>query len=305
VKREERAPAGPLSVLSDWTSSGVCLYRSSKPLGDALFMTTVAREVRRREPALKVAVKTHWPPLFLNNPDIASVAAIREPFVANGGVQVGYDEPWPPPRGKHILETICSRLGIDGPIKIGTHYLPTDEERRIASEMRPPNGRALVVVHPFSGFFAARTKQWHFAHWKRLLEMIPPEIETVRFSNHDEPATPAERPHHRDILGAELRIAAAILESADAFVGHDSGMAHLATALGVPCVVIFTGYVPPDVFGYPQNVNLVPDLPYTPCWQGNGCPPCGGEVCTRAVEPERALASLLEILAKPRRPAGR
>jgi ADP-heptose:LPS heptosyltransferase len=278
----------------------VRLYRAAKPLGDALFITTVAREIRRRKPSLQVAVQTHWPALFHNNPDVSAVSAIREPFVPNGGFPIVYEDPWPPPRQKHVLRTICERLGLEGSIEERTYYQPTEEERRVAAEIRPPDARPLVVVHPFSGFFAARTKQWHFANWKRFLELIPPEIETVRFGNTDEPATPAERVRHRDILGADLRIVAALLETADAFVGQESGMAHLATALGVPAVVIFTGYVPPDVFGYPQNVNLAPDLPYTPCWQGTGCPPCRGEICTRAVEPERVLSSLLAILPRKR-----
>jgi ADP-heptose:LPS heptosyltransferase len=282
------------------TGEEVCLYRSSKPLGDALFITTAAREIHKRKPSMRITVKTHWPALFVNNPDVASVSAIREPFTPNGGFPIVYEQPWPPLRRQHVLSTICEGLGLEGAVEARTYYSPTEEERRIAGEIRPPSGRPLVVVHPFSGFFAARAKQWDFAHWKRLLDLMPAGIETVRFGNLDEPATPTERAGHRDLLGADLRIVAALLESADAFVGQESGMAHLATALGVPAVVIFTGYVPPDVFGYPQNVNLAPDLPYAPCWQGNGCPPCGGQVCTRAVEPETVLRSVLSLLEKKR-----
>ena len=275
----------------------VCLYRSTKPLGDALFITAAAREIRRRKPSMKVHVRTHWPPLFANNPDIASVQGIRDPFTPpEGSWPIVYEDPWPPVERKHVLEMICGNLGLQGPIDARTWYYPTEDERRLAAEMRGANGRPLVVVHPFSGFFAARTKQWHFAHWKRFLEMVPPEIGTLRFSNPDEPATPTERAQHRDILGAELRIVAAMLEHADAFVGQDSGLAHLATALGVPSVVIFTGYVPPEMFGYPQNLNLKPDLPYIPCWCEDGCTPCRGEICTRAVQPEAVLAALLKII---------
>ena len=145
------------------------------------------------------------------------------------------------------------------------------------------------MVHPFSGFFAARSKQWDFSHWSRFLEHLPPEIETVRFGGVEEPATPTERPNHREMGGMDLRLIAAILEAADAFVGQESGLAHLATALGVPSVVLFTGYVPPDVFGYPQNINLVPDLPYAPCWEMDGCPPCRAEICTKAIQPDLVL----------------
>lgn len=300
--KERVEPSAPAARLVDiFRGKEVCLYRSSKPLGDALFISTAAREIRRRNPSIRIVIQTHWPSLFISNPDVAGVSGIREPFVApRNAMPIVYEDPWPPVERRHVLEIICRNMGLEGPIEARTYYFPQESERRLASEMRPSNGHPLVVVHPFSGFFAARTKQWHFANWKRFLELIPPEIETVRFGNHDEPATPTERSRHRDILGADLRIVAALLESADVFVGQDSGMAHLATALGVPSIVIFTGYVPPDVFGYPQNINLAPDLPYVPCWQEDGCPPCRGEICTRAVQPEKVLSSLLDLLGKSR-----
>ena len=74
-------------------------------------------------------------------------------------------------------------------------------------------------------------------------------------------------------------------------------------------IVIFTGFVPPDVFGYPQNINLAPDLPYAPCWQKDGCPECRAEICTRAVKPETVLERTLEVLnrtryRRPRRGSG-
>ncbi len=276
----------------------VSLHRLSKPLGDALFLSTVAREIRKRNPACEITVYSHWPLLFYNNPDIHAFKPIREPAVPPG-YPIIYEKPWPPRRNRHVLQIICDRLGINGKkIEPRTYYYPTEKEKERAREIRQPGGRPLVVVHPFSGFFAARTKQWHFSNWKRFLEMIPPEIETLRFSNPDEPATPAERPHHRDIQTTDIRLMASLLELADAFVGQDSGLAHLATALGVPAVVIFTGFVPPEMFGYPQNVNLAPDLPYIPCWQGDGCPPCKGEICTRAVQPEQVLGALLSILER-------
>ena len=279
----------------------VSLYRLSKPIGDALFLSTVAHEIRRRSPHCEIEVHTHWPRLFYNNPDIVAAHRIREPEVPPGH-QIVYEDPWPTRRGRHVLRIICDHLGLNGAeIEPLTYYYPTDEERQVARDITPKNGRPLVVTHPFSGFFAPKTKQWSFSNWKRLLELIPDDIETMRFYNPDEPATPCERSFHRDIETTDLRVMAALLERADAFIGHDSGLAHLATALGIPAVVIFTGYVPPDVFGYEQNINLAPDLPYVPCWQADGCEPCRGEICTRSVSPERALEALLTILERKRK----
>ena len=75
-----RTPRTPAILAGD----RVCLYRAAKPLGDALFMTTVAREVRRRKPSLEVSIQTHWPSLFRNNPDVASVTAIRRTQSSGG-----------------------------------------------------------------------------------------------------------------------------------------------------------------------------------------------------------------------------
>ena len=41
------------------------------------------------------------------------------------------------------------------------------------------------------------------------------------------------------------RVSAAILEKASLFVGHDSGPMHLASAVGTPCVAIFSAQNPP------------------------------------------------------------
>ena len=275
----------------------VRLYRGARGLGDALFVSTVAHEIKRRRASSRVIVETHWPALFHNNPEVDAVfPAPSRP--RQGCVEVVYERPWPPPR-RHVLETVCARLGLPAPA-LRTYYCSLAEERRRARQIRPPSSRPLLVVHPFSGFFAARSKQWDFARWRRFLELLPPEIETVRFAGPEEPATPTERAHHREMVSVDLRLSAAILESADAFVGQESGLAHLATALGVPSVVLFTGLVPPDVFGYSQNVNLVPDLPYAPCWQKDGCAPCGAQICTRAVEPELVLESVLGLLVSRR-----
>lgn len=273
------------------------LHCASRSLGDALFVSTAARELKKRGPERRIVVETHWQALFHNNPDVdAAFPTSNKP--RNGSLRVGYDDPWPPPR-QHVLRTVCQGLGIEDPA-LRTYYYPTSEERVKARSIRPSSSRPLLVVHPFSGFFAARSKQWDFRHWKRFLELVPPEIETLRFGGVEEPATPTERPNHREIVGMEIRLVAALLESADAFVGQDSGLAHLATALGVPCVVLFTGFVPPDVFGYGQNVNLAPDLPYAPCWEQDGCPPCRAEICTRAVKPETVSEKTMELLEESR-----
>ncbi len=69
-----------------------------------------------------------------------------------------------------------------------------------------------------------------------------------------------------------IRVAAAILEQADLFIGNDSGIMHLATAVGTPTVAIF-GLTNSDAWGpyigdqsIQQAVVVKLDLPCMPCF---------------------------------------
>jgi heptosyltransferase-2 len=69
-----------------------------------------------------------------------------------------------------------------------------------------------------------------------------------------------------------VRVAAAILEQADLFIGNDSGLMHLATAVGTPTVAIF-GLTNSEAWGpytgsHPtqQAVVVKMDLPCMPCF---------------------------------------
>ncbi|HWZ20894.1 MAG TPA: glycosyltransferase family 9 protein [Ktedonobacteraceae bacterium] len=69
-----------------------------------------------------------------------------------------------------------------------------------------------------------------------------------------------------------IRVAAAILEQADLFIGNDSGLMHLATAVGTPTVAIF-GLTNSDAWGpytgglsTRQAVVVKMDLPCMPCF---------------------------------------
>ena len=69
-----------------------------------------------------------------------------------------------------------------------------------------------------------------------------------------------------------IRVAAAILEQADLFLGNDSGLMHLATAVGTPTVAIF-GLTNSDAWGpytgglsTRQAVVVKMDLPCMPCF---------------------------------------
>jgi hypothetical protein len=91
----------------------------------------------------------------------------------------------------------------------------------------PRNDRGFIAIHPFSG---SPRKNWPLAKYRALSEQLELPVE---FS-----AGPEEQ-----LEGAvrfdDLYDVARWLASARAYVGNDSGISHLAAAVGTPVVAIF------------------------------------------------------------------
>lgn len=86
-----------------------------------------------------------------------------------------------------------------------------------------------------------------------------------------------------------FRQALAILSRAKLFIGTDGALHHAAAALGIPSVVIWTGFTSPKHLGYDSQINI-----------HDGGEPCGfyGGICPHCIEiarnisPERVLEAV-------------
>ena len=141
--------------------------------------------------------------------------------------------------------------------------------------------RPIIAMHPGSGGYST-ARRWaperfaqladtlfHDAGGQLILMGGPEETELhqqiIELMQSEMPV--------RSFAGkGNIRVAAAILEQADLFVGNDSGLMHLATAVGTPTVGIF-GLTNSDAWGpylggvQGQQVVVVKlDLPCMPCF---------------------------------------
>ncbi len=115
-------------------------------------------------------------------------------------------------------------------------------------------GRHDVILHPGSG---SGRKNWPMARYRALADLLRANGRDVWWC-----AGPAEEegglaeslPCDRIILGRSLVELGGILRSARAYVGNDSGITHLAVAVGCPTVAIF-GPTNPRVWG-PRGANV-------------------------------------------------
>ncbi len=123
-----------------------------------------------------------------------------------------------------------------------------DPVPRLALAAQPSTVSPQLALHPGSG---SESKNWPEARWEELLARLVAEtqINLLLVGGEAEgdrlQRLAAKIPADRCQVARSLPLAelAAWLQSCIGFVGHDSGISHLAAALGVSCVVLWANTI--------------------------------------------------------------
>ena len=170
-------------------------------------------------------------------PDPDRILAGRFPVRFGQTYLAGTAAPTIAPAARHFCEPLRS-LGIT-----------TDDFRsQLPYPATPPSEgcsrTAPIAIHPGSGSAA---KNWPHERWQELLARLDAPIllvlgEAERERWTDQLLAQFSSPHrHRREVADRLPLPAlaAALRQCRLFLGHDSGVSHLAAAVGRPCVLLF------------------------------------------------------------------
>jgi heptosyltransferase-3 len=134
---------------------------------------------------------------------------------------------------------------------------PTETDRKFAREFLAGASSPIIALHPGSG---SKQKNWPVENWQKLSENFFAANRTVLIvsGEADEERVQLLEAAWKDksIRSAKnlpLPHLAALLENAN-FIGHDSGISHIAAAVGARCVLLF-GPTDPAVWA-PANENV-------------------------------------------------
>jgi heptosyltransferase-2 len=308
-------------------------------LGDVILATPLLRALRRSHPdaAITLVTKASWAPLFASHPHVTAVEALRPDEPLRALARRLRATPWDHRLDLHgstrsrLLRFMvggrwagCRKPRLRRALRVWTH-------RRFGSDPRPvPElyfgaARALGVVpdggppeiHPGpdddaratafapDGAFVAvapgaahATKRWPPSHWERLVGLLRDAgVPTVAVG------APGERglvPTALDACGIGLGPTAALLKRAAVVVAHDSGLMHLATAVGTPVVALFGPTVPNLGYGpyRADAVVLEHALSCRPCsvYGGAYCP-LGHHRCMIDLMPDTVVDAVRRRLA--------
>lgn len=133
-------------------------------------------------------------------------------------------------------------LWLDDP---SAFFFPSAHDLAEAAGLLSTLPRPLLALHPGSG---SDSKNWPLSHWRSLVQLLsseksPPTILLIG-GECDSARLAALRPFlppDRSIVLENLPLPTlgAILSQSSAYLGHDTGISHLAAASGVPCLLLF------------------------------------------------------------------
>lgn len=137
---------------------------------------------------------------------------------------------------------------------------------------------SFILIHPGT---ADRKKEWNIQGWRAIVKSLKPygvkivfcggpsDVHTIRAILSDK-----NQDGVIDISGVlPIEAFAGVLKRASLVIGLDSFPCHLASAVGTPTLVLWSGINDPIQWKpLGNNVKIVRrDLPCTPCYKGEGC----------------------------------
>lgn len=276
-------------------------------------LLAVARELRRQHYDLAfVPERTPLPGILCWLADIpvrVGLDSLGRGFAYTHPVVV----PEPPVHEADLYLLLAQAIGLP-PLERRLWFYPTDAERAEAARLPAELEREgpLVVLHPGGGSnpgmvlerkrwlpdrWAAVADELHQQYGARILIVGSAAETTLAISIQQMMHAPAT------IMTRQWRwgVLAALIERADLFLGHDTGMSLLANAVGTPHLVVF-GPSDPQMYGpYGANGRAIwRPTPPSPCFYLGVAPPdcpCAGQ-CMRNVVIEDVLQVASKILVR-------
>ncbi len=218
----------------------------------------------------------------------------------------------PKPAHSHYLRAL-KMLGLRPKNREPRIVVPADakaQAKQFLSETGLGGRKIRVVVHPGSYYVG---KRWSPKRYNEVLRWLS-DCYDAHFlvvqgrgeqALVDEVTEGIEPRRVAVVANRSLPELAAILSSCTFFLGNDTGVTHLADAVGLPCVTVY-GPSRPNVWGPtgPGCVHLVSDEVWRGCSECSGrtlkdkpCARPDNQICLRSISPSHVLGGIESVAA--------
>jgi hypothetical protein len=248
-------------------------------LGDELYLTSVAHELKKRNSALKIWQVSHSSSLLLNNPDYENIFSwdqwyLRYSKLLNSRrMKLTYTTELTtiraavPPK-EHVTKILCRNAGVTGTIEVRPYYVFGRNEKD--SNKIKTGQIAVQCLGKDSYPDVWLNKLWDANKFQAVVDILKNDFKytVVQLGLPGDPALSGTV----DLRGKNsLRDDAMVISQSEFFLGLEGFLMHLARAVNRRSVIIFGGRIHSRQTGYTCNENLDSFVACAPCWQWNHC----------------------------------
>lgn len=188
-----------------------------------------------------------------------------------------------------------------------TRWLWTMSFRAVPGEMFFAEDELRFAEQIAAGFIAiepnvpwqktvAPNKDWGLPRYQLVADrLMAAGHRVIQFRNGRDRLAGVER-----VDAPSFRHALAVLARASLYIGPEGGLHHGAAAVGIPAVVLFGGFIPPQVTGYDTHTNLTGGA--TACGSLQRCRHC--KMAMAAISVDQVIAAALRHLMVERNEHG-
>jgi ADP-heptose:LPS heptosyltransferase len=239
--------------------------------GKNIMATAVVRAVKKAYPNYKIVVICTWDGGFFYNPDVFRFFLqnqipqyFKDDYLKDDTIIMKHD-PYNETnhilRKEHLTETWCKMFNVpyDG-YKPKIYLNPREIE--IVRDKIKPDGRPIMLLQTHGG---SPTGQYSKKSWYRdmpieiaqkLVNYFSKSYRILHIKSPEQPILQGVEP-----LTLPFRELYAVFPLSTKRLFIDSFAQHVAAALNLPSTVVWIGNKP-EVFGYPENTNILPNAKY-------------------------------------------
>ena len=270
-------------VIDHWKTSRRKENRIIKIVRYLKMRGRVCKEIRNYDLAIDCGL--HFP----NMAPLLWSAGIptRIGFASAGlGPLLTHARPWNPFDNRSVVESFASLL----------YFLPIHIDHTLLHPTIPislPNPKSYIVVHMGSG---NAHKNWPEANWKALAKRLAEEGRHLLFTGIGKEENQAiERviahfPQAENLCGKlSWQQFTTTIQNAALLIATETSAGHIASAVGTPAVLLYTGIHPSNVWrplGNEQHILTHP-TPCSPCLKG-----CKAMSCIREISVDTLYAAI-------------
>lgn len=216
------------------------IVKRAYAIGDVLLTEPVIRAIKYERPLSPIYIETDFPELFTNHPDV-KLAAKKLPSML-GAMVIDLNGSYERTTNTHIIHAyrdVARQQIPDLPeSELKTKLYLNEEDRRWIKWQREDagiNSDKVCLICPDQSWVG---KTWNPDKWAELAErLVNNGWHVVSVGTKDKPP---QITHCIDCHGRfTLRNLAALMETCQLFIGHDSGPMHLALSVGCPTIGLF------------------------------------------------------------------